>query len=106
MRKYSFIGLSLLAISSIIAAFVPSKGSSKITINVDMGGVIDDSTGLNNNIPDPTCRERMIGDSFPNCSYTSTLPGPNGSSTDILADSNSVSIAANSGSATTEPLKG
>lgn len=98
MKKYSIVGLSLLAVSAITAAFVPSKASNS---SAAINGIIDLSTGLNNNPADNTCRERVAGDGAANCSFTNTGAGAL-SSTDLNVDSNSVSAAAaNTLSATT-----
>ncbi|RPD41847.1 hypothetical protein [Chitinophaga barathri] len=67
MKKYSILGLALMAVSAITAAFVPSKQS------LAAGQVVDDghitlSSGAG---PENTCRTALTGDAI-DCSHTQT----------------------------------
>ncbi|MGN7722630.1 hypothetical protein [Chitinophaga sp. 22620] len=67
MKKYSILGLSLLAVSAITAAFIPAQKSNAAG-QVAGNGHMTQSTG---NQPDKTCRAPITGDAL-NCSYTQT----------------------------------
>lgn len=91
MKKYSILGLTLLTVSAITAAFIPAKKSNTIGKLIGNGHMTQSTA----NQPGRTCRAPLTGDVL-NCSYSQTgnnNPNPLFSSTTAnVVGSNSISF--------------